>query len=138
MAVKIAAHTNRIKLMPAVCQLPLRDMRKPTRGGSPRELCSKRDRPNELGGFQGYDGIRQLAAKLEKQAPNGSFRYELVLVDGHFAFLRWSAESPVTRITNGVDSFLIQDGKIVAQSIHYEVHLRHVPLPQQLQQLKSF
>ena len=37
------------------------------------------------------------------------------------AFLEWEYEDSTTRIRDGVDSYLIEDGKIVAQTIHYTV-----------------
>ena len=37
------------------------------------------------------------------------------------AFLEWAYEDSTTRVRDGADSYLIEDGKIVAQTIHYTV-----------------
>jgi hypothetical protein len=71
--------------------------------------------------FKGHEGVRTLAAKLKCDAPDAGFNYDKVLVDGPFGFLRWSAQGETCMITNGADSYVIRGGKIIAQSIHYEV-----------------
>jgi hypothetical protein len=40
--------------------------------------------------------------------------------------LEWSAAGHDTRIVDGVDSYLIEDGTIKAQSIHYRVRSREL------------
>ena len=37
------------------------------------------------------------------------------------AFLEWAYEDAQVRVTDGADSYLIEDGKIVAPAIHYTV-----------------
>jgi hypothetical protein len=44
-----------------------------------------------------------------------------VLVDGNVAFLEWTAEGEGAGVRDGVDTFVVRDGKIVAQTIHYTV-----------------
>ena len=44
------------------------------------------------------------------------------LIDGEFAFLEWRAKNHSVEVTEGADSFVVRDGKIVFQSIHYKVH----------------
>lgn len=41
---------------------------------------------------------------------------------GRFAFLEWTATETGAKVEDGADSFVIEDGKIVAQTIHYTVH----------------
>lgn len=77
-------------------------------------LCSE-------GKLRGYDGVRESARRLREQVPNGRYEYLTVLVEGEFGFLEWSAQSDETLIRDGADSYLIRDGRIVAQSIHYRV-----------------
>jgi hypothetical protein len=43
------------------------------------------------------------------------------LVHGPVGFLKWTAESPTARITDGADSYVVRDGLIVAHTIHYTV-----------------
>ena len=44
------------------------------------------------------------------------------LLDGKFAFLEWRASRAALKCEKGADSFVIRDGKICFQSIHYKVH----------------
>lgn len=37
------------------------------------------------------------------------------------AFLEWSAMSPHAKVTDGADSYLIRNGRIIVQTIHYTV-----------------
>jgi hypothetical protein len=71
------------------------------------------------GVFHGHDGIRQLARMLEDELPNPRFHNRLVLLEGEVAFLEWTAESDRFDVRDGVDSYVIRDGKFVAQTIHY-------------------
>ena len=73
------------------------------------------------GVFHGRDGARQLARLLEKELPDAPYVYTKRLVAGRVAFLEWTAEAEATRVRDGADSFVIEDGYIVAQTIHYTV-----------------
>ncbi len=67
----------------------------------------------------GHDGVRFLAGVLGTYLPDGSYRYEDVVSDGRFGLLRWEGRGPRTEVRDGVDSFVVEDGVIVAQTIHY-------------------
>lgn len=71
--------------------------------------------------FHGRDGARELARVLEEELPSAPYVYTNRLVEGRFAFLEWTAEAAETRVRDGADSFVIEDGWIVAQTIHYTV-----------------
>ena len=73
------------------------------------------------GVFHGRDGARHLAGLLEEELPDAPYRYTNRLVEKRFAFLEWTAEAAHTRVRDGADSFVIEDGWIVAQTIHYTV-----------------
>lgn len=73
------------------------------------------------GVFHGRDGARHLARLLEEELPDAPYTYTTRLVEGRFAFLEWTAEAAHTRVRDGADSFVIEDGWIVAQTIHYTV-----------------
>lgn len=74
------------------------------------------------GAYQGHDGVRQSATELSNNlGKGGDFRYNHTLVDGDYAFLEWTARSPGGDVCDGADSFVIQDGLIVFQSIHYSL-----------------
>jgi ketosteroid isomerase-like protein len=75
-----------------------------------------------FGTYRGHDGLRQLTDLLLDQAADPRFEYHDVQVDGQLGFLRWSGRgSNGTRLLDGADSYVIRDGRIVAQTIHYRV-----------------
>jgi len=74
-----------------------------------------------FGVFTGRDQVRILAELLNAQLPGASFDYTTVLVHAEMAFLEWTARGPTARVRDGADSFLIRDGRIVSQTIHYTV-----------------
>lgn len=71
--------------------------------------------------FRGRDGVRELARWLSEELPDAPYTYTNVLVDGRIAFLEWTVESDHARVRDGADSFVIEDGWIIAQTIHYTV-----------------
>jgi len=74
------------------------------------------------GTFHGHEGVRQLAQMLAEELPeHRSFEYTYRAVEGRMAFLEWAYEDDNVRVRDGADSFLIENGKIVAQTIHYTV-----------------
>ena len=74
------------------------------------------------GTFCGHEGVRQLAAMLGEELPeHRPFEYTYRAVEGRMGFLEWTYEDANVRVRDGVDSYLIEDGKIVAQTIHYTV-----------------
>ena len=74
------------------------------------------------GTFRGYEGVRQLAQMLGEELPeHRSFEYTYTAVEGRMAFLEWAYEDASARVRDGADSYLIEDGKILAQTIHYTV-----------------
>lgn len=46
------------------------------------------------------------------------------LTSGDYAFLEWRGQSADIHVEDGADSFVIRDGRIVMQSIHYMVRHR--------------
>ncbi len=74
------------------------------------------------GTFRGHEGVRQLAQMLGEELPDHrSFEYTYRAVEGRLAFLEWPYEDASFRVRDSADSYLIEDGKIVAQTIHYTV-----------------
>ncbi len=72
------------------------------------------------GTFRGYDGVRQPAQMLTGELPEqGAFEYTTVAAKGRMGLPAWTYEASTVRVRDGVDSYLIEDGKIVAQTIHY-------------------
>lgn len=65
--------------------------------------------------------MRASADILRQQVPSTDYAYRVCLVAGELAFLEWGAMSDRVRIDDGADSYLIRDGRIRAQTIHYTV-----------------
>lgn len=68
---------------------------------------------------RGHEGVRKLAWILHTYLPDAHYEYRHVVVSDGFALLEWSGEGPDRLIHDGADSYVIENGKIVAQSIHY-------------------
>jgi SnoaL-like domain len=74
------------------------------------------------GTFRGHEGVRELARMLGEELPeHRAFEYTYRAVEGRMAFLEWAYEDANVRVRDGADSYLIEEGKIVAQTIHYTV-----------------
>lgn len=73
------------------------------------------------GVFHGREGARHLAHLLEQELPGAPYVYTLRLVAGRIALLEWTAEAEKARVRDGVDSFVIEEGWIVGQTIRYTV-----------------
>ena len=77
------------------------------------------------GVFNGHEGVRQLAGMLADELPeHQAFEYTHVAAWGRIALLEWTYEDAKVRVHDGVDSYLIEHGKIVAQTIHYTVETK--------------
>jgi hypothetical protein len=74
------------------------------------------------GVHHGRDGVRGLAELLREQLPQADFTYTARVVAGEVALLEWTARAANgARVEDGTDSFLIRNGRIQAQTIHYTV-----------------
>jgi hypothetical protein len=73
------------------------------------------------GVFRGHGGMRALAKRLNEELPDATFSYGTRQVADDVAFLEWGAASPAGTVRDGADSYVIRDGRIVAQTIHYTV-----------------
>jgi SnoaL-like domain len=72
------------------------------------------------GAVRGHDGIRHTAATLRRHSRGGEYEYLHEVVHGDLAYLVWQVRMPREWI-HGADSFRIEHGKIVLQTIHYVV-----------------
>ena len=70
---------------------------------------------------RGHEGARELADLLERQLPSARFEYTLRLAVRDVALLEWTAAADGAHVDDGVDTFVIRDGRITAQTIHYTV-----------------
>lgn len=69
--------------------------------------------------FSGHDGIRASAELLEQQLQGARYMYRSRLVHDKMAFLEWEAGGQRMYVSNGADSYFIEDGVIHVQTIHY-------------------
>jgi hypothetical protein len=70
---------------------------------------------------RGHDGMRRMGQLLRRQLPGCTFTYRLRIVEGEIAMLAWSASSTAASVHDGVDSYVIRDGLIQAQTICYSI-----------------
>jgi hypothetical protein len=75
-----------------------------------------------MGTYRGHDGLRESNKILEESLPKAKIEYTNQLVDGEFAFLEWRGTNGEHEVPEGADSFVIRDGKIRWQAIHYKIH----------------
>jgi hypothetical protein len=71
--------------------------------------------------YRGHDGVRSCADDLKRDLPDATFEYRTVRTERDIGFLEWSGKNDVATIEDGTDSFLIRDGQIQIQTIHYTV-----------------
>jgi ketosteroid isomerase-like protein len=70
------------------------------------------------GPLKGPAAIRPLFQSMiaEFAKPGASFNMKQQFIDGDYAYILWSAETADNVYELGTDTFVIRDGKIVAQS----------------------
>jgi len=70
------------------------------------------------GPLKGADAIRSLFQTMitEFEKPGAAFSLKQQFVEGDYAYILWSAETADNVYEAGTDTFVIRDGKIVAQS----------------------
>ena len=79
---------------------------------------------SSFGEFHGKDGVRRSAEKLFEELGPSEFIYDHTMVNGEFGFLEWSAHSDSRIICDGADSFVVRDGLIIMQTVHYSLQDR--------------
>jgi hypothetical protein len=73
------------------------------------------------GVLKGHDAVRTSAKALADQLPDARFLFPFKAVDGEHALIQWSARSANARVDFGVDTFVIRDGRIVLQTVSYQL-----------------
>jgi ketosteroid isomerase-like protein len=70
------------------------------------------------GALKGTDAIRPFFARLiaEFAKPGASFNVKQRSIEGDYAYIVWIAETADNVYEVGTDTFVVRDGKIVAQS----------------------
>lgn len=73
------------------------------------------------GKFYGHDHVRHLNKLLHEAVQTEKYEFPVKLIEGSYAFIEWRARQPGKSVEDGADSFVIEDGKIVMQTIHYMI-----------------
>ncbi len=73
------------------------------------------------GHYLGKAGVRASAEELERLLPGVEFAYEQTVLEGDYAFLEWAAYRDGAQAALGADSFVIRDGRIRMQTVHFRV-----------------
>ena len=72
------------------------------------------------GVWRGHDGVREQADALGRLANGDEFDYGELVVEGEVGYLEWCAhDGEGCLVRDGADSYVVRDGMIVAQTIHY-------------------
>lgn len=74
---------------------------------------------SSFGVFRGPSGVRESAGKLASSLGEAVFHYKHIVVERDYGFLEWTGESDDREVCDGADSFVIENGKIVLQTVHY-------------------
>jgi hypothetical protein len=70
------------------------------------------------GPLRGKDEIRLLFESLVADLPPGStLEVSEQIVEGEIAYIVWSGESEMLKVPFATDTFIVRDGKIVAQTL---------------------
>ena len=73
------------------------------------------------GELRGHEGVRQLARRLCRYEADGSFRCHRLLTADDIGIMEWSGLGgrTDTLTLEGMESFIVRDGLIVAQTVHF-------------------
>lgn len=73
------------------------------------------------GVYRSHDGVRASADELSSYLGEATFEYTNVLIEDQVGFLEWTAKGSRGVVRDGADSFVVEDGLIAYQTIHYTV-----------------
>ncbi len=69
--------------------------------------------------YHGHEGVVKCSDELARLVGSGKFRYDETLVCEQFGYLEWSVDGESSDVADGADSFVVRDGRIVMQTVHY-------------------
>lgn len=61
---------------------------------------------------------------LQREIPDAAYHHINRLAEDRFALLEFTAGCGAVAVHDGADSFVVENGKVVAQTIHYTLSLR--------------
>lgn len=70
---------------------------------------------------RGKDGVREGFVRLLGDVPQASWETPTRTFEGDALFLEWKAESEKTKVEDGIDTFVFDDGLIRMQTVRYTV-----------------
>jgi|ERR1700694_1087522 hypothetical protein len=76
------------------------------------------------GVMRGKVGVRAAFAQLLSDVPSAAWDIKTQIYEDALLFLEWAADSAVTRVDDGVDTFVFGDGMIRAQTVRYSVQAK--------------
>ena len=79
----------------------------------------------EHGAFEGREAVRNSAEQLAQQLPKARQEIICQVCRDNYALVIWRAEADGIRAEHGADSFVIRDGRIVMQSVFYQLREKH-------------
>ena len=68
---------------------------------------------------RGPDGVRAAFTELLADLPNAAWELKIQIYEGSVLFLEWGADAAATRIEDGIDTFVFDDGLIRVQTVRY-------------------
>ena len=68
---------------------------------------------------RGKEGIRETFRELLADLPSADWDVPTQIFEGDLLFIEWSAVSQKMRVEDGIDTFVIRDGLIRAQTVRY-------------------
>ncbi len=71
------------------------------------------------GVLRGKQGIRQAFAKLLADVPKAKWGLKTQLYEKDVLLLEWTADSAKTKVDDGIDTFVFNDGFIRVQTVRY-------------------
>lgn len=71
------------------------------------------------GVLHGRGGVRQGFTKIFAELPQARFDVRTRILEGDVLSLEWAATGTGSRADDGVETFLVRDGQIVLQTVHY-------------------
>jgi ketosteroid isomerase-like protein len=75
----------------------------------------------QAGVLRGKEGVREGLTRIFADLPAPRFDVHTRILDGDVLFLEWTGTATGSRAENGVETFLVRDGQIVLQTVHYTV-----------------
>lgn len=73
-----------------------------------------------FGIFHGHEGLKKSFNILNKLVPTTKYHMDSLFFSGDKAFEAWSVNADGVRVADGIDAFIIRDGKIKVQTIYYD------------------